>query len=67
MNHVNDRYVVNRHMDNTKTFVLTKFFEQTNSFILVCIVALLNPHMLDKVISKIVMGSQIFNWVVPWQ
>jgi hypothetical protein len=61
MNHVNDWYVVNGHMDNTKKWVLTKFFEQTNFLILFCIVIFLSPQMLDKVISKIVTGSHIFN------
>jgi hypothetical protein len=66
LNHVNDWYVVNRHVDNIKRCVLTNFFEQTKFFILVCIVALWSPLMHDKVILKIVVATFVI-WVVPWQ
>jgi hypothetical protein len=54
MNHFNDWYDVNKHMDNIKNWVLT-------NFILVCIVAFSNSQMFHKVISKVAMGSHIFN------
>jgi hypothetical protein len=61
MNHVNDWYDVNRHVDNTKKWVLTNFFEHTRNFISVCIVALSSPQMFNKVIFEVVMGNHIFN------
>jgi hypothetical protein len=67
MNHVNDWYVVNRHVDNTKKWVLTKFFEQTTFLILVCVVTFSSPQMFNKVISEVVMVATFSIWVVLWQ